>query len=181
MVAFRAGAAVLVSGALILGALGCSRDEAVKPTDLADPCALITDDMLARLAPGSPKESSSDLGDRSGTRTCSVDLTAGTAALRGDLQVTVSADGSDTYNSGWRANRCGQIGRKPAPDGPGDLSCLAVEPWDGSETRIDGLAWIGNDYEVRVAYQMVEPQQLPPSAEVDLRSLLAAAVEALPS
>jgi hypothetical protein len=53
-------------------------------------------------------------------------------------------------------------------------------PRDGAQARIDGWAWVGDDYEVNVVYQLVEPQIFPASAEQDLRALLAAAVDSLP-
>jgi hypothetical protein len=165
--------------ALLVVLAGC-QDEPASPAALPEPCELITDDLLARLAPGSQREPYSNLAQASGTRECAVDLTSGTGGLRGDLAIRVEVTGSDAFDEVWRSRRCEQIGADPATGGPGDVSCLTVSPWDGAQTRIDGWAWVGDDYQVQVAYQLVEPQALPSTAERDLRDLLAAAVAALP-
>jgi hypothetical protein len=179
MALIRTGA-VLVTGVLLFASAGCAGRPA-KPTELTDPCLLITDDLLSRLAPGSVRETISNLDNDSGTLRCTVDLTSGPAAMRGDLEVSVAVDGHDGYNDGWRSQSCGRVGGKPTSDGPGDTSCLIVTPWDGGESRIDGWAWIGDDYEAYVVYQLVEPQTLPSTAEQDLKALLVAAVDALPA
>ncbi|MEH0970412.1 hypothetical protein V6U77_04640 [Micromonospora sp. CPCC 205546] len=44
-----------------------------------------------------------------------------------------------------------------------------------------GVARVDGDYEARVTYQLIEPRNLPPTAEHDLRDLLAAAVDSLPT
>ncbi len=151
------------------------------PVALRDPCALITDDLLARLAPGSERTPDANIGDANGTRACNVDLTSGSGSLRGDLVIEVSADGADMYGEKWRSDRCAEFGATASADGPGDTSCFAVTPWDGGQTRIDGWAWVSDDYAARVGYQMVQPQTLPANAEPDLRALLAAATDALPT
>lgn len=151
------------------------------PAALRDPCALITDDLLARLAPGSERIPDANIGDRSGSRGCDVDLTSGSGAFRGDLRVEVSVDGVDMFDDKWRSDRCAEFAAAPGADGPGDISCLAVTPWDGGQTRIDGWAWVGDDHATKVAYQMVQPQTLPAGAEQDLRALLAAATDSLPT
>lgn len=152
-----------------------------EPSELRDPCALITDELLARLAPGAPRVPTSNLGEISGSMMCEVDLESGTGPMRGDLAVAVAVDGVDMYDDTWRAGRCAEIGSGPSTDGPGDLSCVAVTPWTGTQTRIDGYAWIGDDFQARVAYQLAEPSALPAGAENDLRGLLAAAVDSLPA
>jgi hypothetical protein len=170
-----------ISALALLAALAACTGERPDPAALRDPCDLITDDLLARLAPGSDRVPNANIGDTSGSRECSVDLTSGNRALRGDLAVEVSADGAGMYDEKWRSGRCGELGATPAADGPGDTSCFAVSPWDGGETRIDGWAWVGDDYAARVAYQVVQPKTLPAGAEQHLRGLLAAATDSLPT
>ncbi|MFI2713180.1 hypothetical protein ACH495_23955 [Micromonospora sp. NPDC018662] len=174
----RSTAAVVVTGAL-LAAAGCATDGTATPDELRDPCALLPADLLARLAPGASPSASANLGDRSGSRECAVDLTSGTA-MRGDLVVTVAVDAEGMYDDRWRRDRCARIAADPTGTGPGDISCVAVHPWDGGETRLDGWAWRGDHYQVHVAYQVVEPRTLPTGAEADLRGVLAAAVDSLP-
>jgi len=168
---------------LLLVVTGCSGDlggDPAEPSQLADPCALVTDDLLAKLSAGSPRAPSEILGEVSGSKSCEVNLEDGTSGMRGDLVVSVAVDGTDTYDDGWRNNRCGRIQADPSEDGPGDVSCLMVQAWDGGQSRVDGYAWMGDDFEARVAYQLVEPQELPAGTEDDMRALLAAAVESLP-
>ncbi|WFE39067.1 hypothetical protein [Micromonospora sp. WMMD998] len=174
----RSAAMLVVTGALLATA-GCATDETAQPDELRDPCALLPTDLLARLAPGAQPTASSNLGDRSGSRECAVDLTSGTA-MRGDLAVTVAVDAGGMYDETWRRDRCARIGADQSGAGPGDNSCVAVKPWDGGETRFDGWAWRGDHYEVRVAYQVVKPETLPAGAEADLRGVLASAVDSLP-
>lgn len=171
--------AVLAVGVLTVGVAGCGSGPAA-PAALPDPCELITGEVLDRLAPGSKREPREQLGDGSGSKSCDVDLTAGTGSLRGDLEVTVAVDGNESYDGGWQARQCAEIGAKPTSTGPGDASCLVISPWANGEARIDGRAWVDGDYEVRVTYQLVEPRNFPPGAEQDLRNLLAAAVDSLP-
>ncbi|MET9298538.1 hypothetical protein [Micromonospora aurantiaca (nom. illeg.)] len=130
-------------------------------------------------SPGAQPSASANLGDRSGSKECAVDLTSGTS-MRGDLVVTVAVDTDGRYDAKWRRDRCDRIAAEPSDAGPGDTSCTAVRPWDGGETRFDGWAWRGDHYEVRVAYQVVKPQTLPAGAEADLRGVLASAVDSLP-
>ncbi|WP_326564216.1 hypothetical protein [Micromonospora peucetia] len=170
---------VLVVCVLSVGATGCGAGPAA-PAALRDPCELINDEVLDRLAPGSARKPRAQLGDISGSRACDVDLTAGTASMRGDLEITVAVDGSEMYDDGWRAKQCAKIGAKLTSSGPGDASCLVTTPWTGGQARIDGRAWVGGDYEVSVTYQLVAPRSFPPGAEQDLRDLLAAGVDSLP-
>ena len=107
-------------------------------------------------SPGAQPSASANLGDRSGSKECAVDLTSGTS-MRGDLVVTVAVDTDGRYDAKWRRDRCDRIAAEPSDAGPGDTSCTAVRPWDGGETRFDGWAWRGDHYEVRVAYQVVKP------------------------
>ncbi|RFS45592.1 hypothetical protein [Micromonospora craniellae] len=73
----------------------------------------------------------------------------------------------------------GKFNGTPSTDGVGDVSCFVVRPSSsGAEARIDGLAWIGDEYEVRVACQLMKPPQLPAGAEQDLRAMLAAGIDA---
>jgi hypothetical protein len=180
MVTSRSIAAVTTACALTVALVACS-GERPDPVALRDPCGLITDDLLARLAPGSERVPEANIGDRSGSRACNVDLTSGSGGLRGDLGIEVSVDGAEMYDEKWRADRCAEFGATPAADGPGDTSCFAVTAWDGSETRIDGWAWVGDDHAAKVGYQLVQPQTLPAGAEQDLRALLASATESLPT
>ncbi|GHJ13190.1 MULTISPECIES: hypothetical protein [unclassified Micromonospora] len=175
----RSAATIVVAGAL-LAVAGCGTDETATPDELRDPCALLPADLLTRLAPGASPSASANLGDRSGSRECAVDLTSGTT-MRGDLVVTVAVDAEGMYDDRWRRDRCARIGSDLTGGGPGDNSCVAVRPWDGGETRFDGWAWRGDRYEVRVAYQVVEPKTLPAGAEADLRGVLAAAIDSLPA
>lgn len=161
---------------LMLVLAGCAGGPAA-PADLRDPCPLITDAMLDRLATGGTRVPAANTGGISGSKDCSVDLGD---AMRGDLLVAVSVDGVDLYDQRWRADRCARIEATPTTEGPGDHSCVSVLPWSGGQARIDALAWVGDDYEVRVGYQLVEPREFPDGAEKDLRDLLAAAVAALP-
>ncbi|SCG76693.1 hypothetical protein [Micromonospora humi] len=174
----RSAAILVVTGALLATA-GCAADDTAPPDELRDPCALLPADLLTRLAPGARPSASANLGDRSGTRECAVDLTSGTS-MRGDLAVTVAVDADGMYDETWRRDRCSRIATDPTGEGPGDSSCVAVTPWDGGETRFDGYAWRGEHYEVRVAYQVVKPEKLPAGAEADLRGVLASAVDSLP-
>ncbi|MEQ4301935.1 hypothetical protein ABNF97_11190 [Plantactinospora sp. B6F1] len=172
----------LLVGMLVVGLVGCGGPKApAPPSELRDPCELITDDMLARLAPGSTSMPSSQLSEFSGTRRCAVDLTSGTGGMRGDIGITVAMDGTESYDEAWRAERCARIGGEPTKDGPGDHSCFVVKPYQDGEARFDGWAWVGADFEVHVAYQLVKPETFPSGAEQDLRDLLAAAVDSLPT
>ncbi|WBB72151.1 hypothetical protein O7602_20830 [Micromonospora sp. WMMD1128] len=175
----RSAAMLVVTGALLATA-GCAADETAQPDELRDPCALLPTDLLARLAPGAQPSAAANLGDRSGSRECAVDLTSGTS-MRGDLAVTVAVDAGGMYDDRWRRDRCARIATDLTDAGPGDASCVAVKAWDGGETRFDGWAWRGDHYEVRVAYQVVKPQTLPAGAEADLRGVLASAVDSLPA
>ncbi|MFI7214695.1 hypothetical protein ACIBP4_26735 [Micromonospora maritima] len=176
----RPTAMILCAGALVMATSGCSADENVQPDQLRDPCALLPADLLGRLAPGARPSASANLGDRSGSRECAVDLTSGTS-MRGDLVVTVSVDAEGMYDEAWRQDRCARITAEQTTAGPGDTSCAAVRPWDGGETRFDAWAWRGDRYQVRVAYQVVQPQTLPAGAESDLREVLDQAVRSLPA
>lgn len=170
-----------VSGILLLATLaGCATGPAA-PAELHDPCPLITDDMLQRLAAGAPREPEELLGSISGRKECNVNLESGTSSLRGDLALVLSVDGVDIHDDKWQTSQCAKFNAKPTTDGPGDRSCLTVQAWADGEARIDGLAWIDDDYEVRVEYQVVEPHELPVGAEQDLRALLEAGVNALPT
>ncbi|MDG4788276.1 hypothetical protein O7626_20430 [Micromonospora sp. WMMD1102] len=172
----------LLVGMLVAGLTACGGPKApAPPSELPDPCALISEDLLARLAPGSKPELSSHLGEFSGTRTCAVDLTSGTGGLRGDIGFTIAMDGTESYDEAWRAKQCARGGVQPTRDGPGDHSCFAVRPYQDGEARIDGWAWVGADFEVYVAYQLIRPETFPPGAEEDFRDLLAAGVAALPT
>lgn len=171
--------ALLAAGLLLATLAGCA-DEPAEPAALGNPCGLISDEMLARIAPGSTREPSESGSGASGSKECAVDLTSGDGSLRGDLAVRVGVDGYDSFDEAWRTGRCDRIGATATADGPGDVSCLVVKPYADGEARIDGWAWVGDDYEAQVAYQLVDPQTLPPSAEQDLRDLLAAAVDSLP-
>ncbi|MEV0460639.1 hypothetical protein [Catellatospora methionotrophica] len=171
--------ALLAVGILLAALAGCA-DEPADPAALGDPCGLISDEMLARIAPGSTREPSQSGSGTSGSKQCAVDLTSGDGSLRGDLAVRVGVDGHDSFDEAWRIGRCDRIEARVTTDGPGDVSCMVVKPYANGEARIDGWAWVGDDYEAQVAYQLVDPQTLPPSAERDLRNLLAAAVDSLP-
>ncbi|MFY1693467.1 hypothetical protein [Plantactinospora sp. WMMB782] len=172
----------LLVGMLVVGLAGCGGPKAPAPSsELPDPCALIGDDLLARLAPGSKPEAWSHLSEFSGTRTCTVDLTSGTGGMSGDIGFTIAMDGTETYDEAWRARRCAKGGAAPTKEGPGDHSCFVVRPYQDGEARIDGWAWVGADFEVYVAYQLIKPETFPPGAEQDFRELLAAGVAALPT
>jgi hypothetical protein len=163
---------------MVAALAGCATPAA--PTELSDPCPLITEEMLQRLAPGAERVSEEGTGGKSGRKECTVDLESGSSSMRGDLYLVVSVDGVDMYDDKWRSGQCAKIGAKPTTAGPGDYSCFTLKPWADGEARIDGSAWVGDDYEVRVGYQLVEPRELPEGAEKDARDLLAAAVNALP-
>jgi hypothetical protein len=141
---------------------------------------LITAEMQQRLAPGAKLVPEENTGGDSGSKQCTIDLESGSSSMRGDLLLAVSVDGTGMYDEEWRSNQCEKIESQPAADGPGDYSCVKVAPWADGEARIDGHAWVKDDYEVRVGYQLVEPRELPAGAEKDMRDLLAAAVDALP-
>ena len=164
---------------LALAVAGCSNQDRPS-TVLQDPCALVTDRVLQQLAPGTERVSTANSGDISASKECSVDLESDSSSMRGDLTVTVAVDGTSSYDESWRAERCGGIDAEPSSDGPGDSSCLQVSPWDGSQARVDGWAWVGDDYEAYVVYQLVEPTTLPASAADDLRRVLDEAVASLP-
>ena len=119
---------VLLICALGIGLAGCSGSD-VEPADLRDPCPLITDDLLARLAPGAEREAGQSLGSQSGTKECNVDLTAGDG-FRGDLTVKVMADSSGSAET--QAAQCARIGAPIGPDGPGARPCCRARPGAGS-------------------------------------------------
>jgi len=178
----RAASRFCLAGLLVIAvATGCLGGGPAKPRDLRDPCSLIADDVRQRLAPGAPRVPAEYLGDISGRKECQVDLESGSSSLRGDLLVSVAVDGVDMYDADWRSGQCAKLKAEPSAAGPGDQSCIVVKPWADGEARIDGLAWIGDDYEARVGYQLVEPHTFPAGAEQDLRNLLAAAVDTLPA
>lgn len=139
---------------------------------------MITDEMLQRLAPGAHREHQDSLFDRTGSKMCAVDLTSGTA-FRGDLEVTYAVDGTGIFDAKWQSQQCAYFKGRPSAAGPGDVSCFVVRQWSDGQARLDGQAWIGDDYQVKVAYQLVEPMQFPAGAERDLRALLAAGIDAL--
>ncbi|WP_213454401.1 hypothetical protein [Rhizomonospora bruguierae] len=145
---------------------------------------MITDDMLARLAPGAAREPDRDVSSHGATLGCGVDLNAADG-FRGDLNVKVIAESSSSYNPSYnektQTEECDGIGAPLSQDGPGDRSCFVVHPWDGSQSRIDGWAFVGGHYAAKVAYQLQEPQQFPAGAEQDLRDLLDAAAASLPA
>ena len=169
----------LLSLMLVAALAGCS--EPAAPTELSDPCPLITDQMRQRLAPGAELVPEENTGGVSGSKQCTIDLQSGSSTMRGDLLLAVSVDGTGMYDEKWRSDQCAKIESTPTTDGPGDHSCVKVKPWADGEARIDGSAWVGDDYEVRVGYQLVEPRELPAGAEKDMRDLLEAAVNALPT
>lgn len=163
----------LLLATLVLALPGCSRDDdppVGRP--LPDPCALITPEVLDRLAPGGVRVPADDPVSRS----CSIDRTG---PVRGDLLVEVSADSRPGYDVVWRTARCQEIGAQPSPEGPGDAACLNVRQFDGLQARVDGWAWVGTGSQAHVAYRLVDPLSM--TAEQDLRDLLAAAVAALPA
>ncbi|CAN5788673.1 hypothetical protein BH10ACT1_BH10ACT1_16590 [soil metagenome] len=178
------GAVLALSLALatsIGGLAACSDDGDDGPSlALQDPCTLITDDVLARLAPDGERVPTRSMGDHSGSLECAVDLTSTPSDQRGDLGVDVTADGS-RFDDAWQAERCQDIDAEVTSSGPGDTSCTSVRPFDGSQARFDGYAWSERGYQVHVQYQLVEPQVLPATAEADVRVVLAAGVAALPS
>ncbi|MBG0569339.1 hypothetical protein [Actinoplanes aureus] len=176
----RAERLCLVGTLLTVALAGCA-EERGKPAELSDPGALITDDILERLAPGAVRVPEESLGAISGLKRCSVDLESDSSSMRGDLVLTVSVGGVDMYGPAWQKEQCASVNAQPAADGPGDRSCVRVRPWSDGEARVDALAWLGNDYQARVGYQVVRPRQLPPSAEQDVRVLLEAAVNVLAS
>ena len=167
--------ASLLLVALALVATGCGRDATSAPQPVDDPCPLITQQVLDRLAPDGVRVPSGDASNRS----CSVDL-SGSSPLRGDLLVEVSSSPAPGYDTTWRTARCREIGSQPSADGPGDTACLVVTPFDGAQSHVDGWAWVGTTYQAHVGYQLVEPPTLPATAEQDLRDLLAGAVASLP-
>lgn len=162
--------------ALALVAAGCGSDDTSDPQPVDDPCPLITQQVLDRLAPNGVRVPSGVASDRS----CSVDLTT-SSSLRGDLVVEVSSSTRPTYGTSQRTTRCSEIGSQPTADGPGDSSCVVVKPFDGSQSRVDGYAWVGSTYQAHVEYQLIDPPTLPLTAEQDLRDLLARAVASLPA
>lgn len=168
---------------LASGLAGCVlRDRPAPLREFPDPCLLVTDEVLERLAPGAqrvPQARAFAMGS-GGSKRCDVRLETGTSSMRGDLKLEVTAR-KEGYTAAWREEQCAGIRAEPGPAGPGDVSCVAVRAWDGSQTRVDGSAWVGKDYEVQVAYQLVEPQALPAGAEQELRHLLEAAVASLPA
>ncbi|QXC62424.1 hypothetical protein KSP35_06380 [Aquihabitans sp. G128] len=186
----RAGASAVVGGlVLLLVAVGLvaavtwarhDGDDDLS-TDLADPCSLVSQPTLDRLAPGATKEPSASSGGRSKELSCAVDLTASPDGFRGDLALDVAVDGGGQYDAAWRKRRCADIGAVPEEAAPGHRSCVVVQPFDGLESRIDAYAWVDDAYEVHVAYQLVEPKDLPASAEADVRALLAAGLASLPT
>lgn len=177
---FRRVQALVAAGVLSCCVTGCADDDQ-DAAPVSDPCPLISDAVLERLAPGAERTPVPEGAGVAGpSRRCEVSLESGTGSRRGDLTVTVSAAANELYDAAWRQEHCGKHEVKPARGGPGDFSCVAVTPFDGVETRVDGYAWVG-DYEAKVAYQLLEPQQLPARAEKDMRDLLAAAVNSLPS
>ncbi|MBF9132654.1 hypothetical protein I0C86_27410 [Plantactinospora sp. S1510] len=172
----------LAAGVLLVGLAGCAGSKPAAPAELQDPCVLVTDEMLGRLAPGSKRESSfQKYGESSGSKQCAIDLNSETGPFSGDIAIKVEVTDFDSFDARWRADRCADVGAKPTSDGPGDHSCLVVRPWKDGEARVDGWAWVGDNYEVYVAYQLVEPQTFPTGAEQDMRDLLAAGVDSLPT
>ena len=169
---------VLAAAAVLLAA--CTHHERVS-TDLRDPCDLVTDALLHRLAPGGERVPTSDEGTISASRSCEVDLTSSRPTMRGDLGVTVSVDGTEGYDGPWRARRCKEIGSPRTTVGPGDVSCFAVRARDGLQSRIDGWAWVGDDRAAHVELQIIDPAELPASARRDLRQLLARAIASVAS
>lgn len=170
---------VALLGAVLVGVGlgGCSRTEdLLTPAQLPDPCAMISDDVMQRLAPGSTREPVESVGGDSGYRQCQVDLTAG--SFSGDLGLELKV-GDGFFDKTWRKARCARIGGTPSDAGPGDTSCVVVTPWKDGEGRFDAYAWIDDDYEVWVVYQMIEPEEFPAGAEQDLRALLAAGIDAI--
>ena len=158
---------------LALAIAGCGSGATPEPQPVDDPCPLLTQQVLDRLAPGGVRVPSGGPSARS----CHVDLT-GSTSLRGDLVVEVSAG---AYDPAWRVARCQEIRAQRSPDGPGDAACVAVAPFDGAQSRVDGYAWVGPTHQAHVEYQLVDPPDLPATAEQDLRDLLAAAVASLPA
>ncbi|GAA0911876.1 hypothetical protein [Virgisporangium aurantiacum] len=141
--------------------------------------------MVDRLAPGGYRVPSDALGRLSGYKRCIVDTAnepfISTGPVRSFLQLEVAVDGSGLYGEAWRSSRCAELGAEPTPAGPGDVSCLEVAGWDGSEIRIKGWAWVGDRYQAWLIYRLFKPDELPDGAERDLRELFAAAVDSLPT
>lgn len=178
------GATVLLT-ALATGCGLLGDEEATPSTDLGDPCALLSDPLLDRLAPDAePPEASEILPETSGSGylSCAVDLTTAPAGgFRGDLGIQVRVDSGATFDEDWQVEHCAEVGADVTTEGPGDTGCIAVQRNDGLESRVDAWAWVGSDYEVSVGYQLIFPEELPPSAEEDVRNLLGAAVDQLPT
>src|SRR5687768_17607156 len=158
-------------------------DNPAAPASLSDPCLLITDELLERLIPGGIRAPTEHLGTISGHKQCDVDMAtpSGTVPVRASLAIQVAIDGVDPYDEAWRSKFRDAIEAEPTPDGPGDVACWRAAGRDGGETRIDGWAWVGDDYQAWVLYRLFEPQKLPTDAERLIRALLAAAANSLPS
>ncbi len=177
----RGAQTLLVVCLVACGLTGCTGEEEPEPAaSLNDPCGLISDDVLERLAPGAVLSIPETAGsESSGSKRCHIDLTTQTTTMRGDFGVDVSVN-EGLYDDDWKSEKCSERGADPGSDGPGDVSCAPVTKWDGGETRFDGWAWVGDDYEAYVYYQLVDPETMPSGAEQDLRDLLEAAVDSLP-
>jgi hypothetical protein len=183
----RLGKTAVALLALVAVASGCSLlddEEADPPRDIQDPCPLLTDSVLERLAPDAdPPEARNGLPETSGTGylSCEVDLsTAPAGGFRGDLTMQVWVDNVETFDADWQQEHCAELDVEVTTAGPGDTGCVSVQEDDGLESRVDGYAWIGSDYEVSVHYQLISPDELPDSAEDDVRALLYAGVDDLP-
>ena len=184
----RSGLTVVAVSALVVVAAACSllgEDDADPPRDIQSPCPLLTESILERLAPDAdPPVPTENLPDTSGTGYlgCEVDLsTAPAGGFRGDLTVQVWVDNVATFDADWQQERCAELDGEVTTAGPGDTGCVVVQDDDGQESRVDGYAWIGSDYEVSVHYQLISPDELPESAEDDVRDLLYAGIEDLPA
>lgn len=178
----RTATALLVVGALAATVGACARgaDEPDLPETLPDACALLSPEVLARLAPAQAEPVSTGAGAPSGQASCDVDLTLdGGSGMRGDLGVALEIDRAGAFGADVRQERCAEAGAEVTTEGPGDHACVAVTQFDGTQSRVDGWAWVGDGGQVRVVYQLVEPRTLPPTAEADVRDLLADAVDAL--
>jgi hypothetical protein len=184
----RLGKTTVVVLALLGATTACSpfgSEDADPPRDIQSPCPLLTESILDRLAPDADPPTPTDgLPDTSGTGYlgCEVDLTtAPPGGFRGDLTMQVWVDNVETFDEDWQAEHCADIDAEVTTAGPGDTGCVAVQEDDGQESRVDGYAYIGSDYEVSVHYQLISPDELPDSAEDDVRSLLYAGIEDLPA
>jgi hypothetical protein len=183
----RLGKTVVAVLALVAVATGCSvigEEDADPPRDIQSPCPLLTESLLERLAPGADTpEPNENLPETSGTGYlgCAVDLTtAPPGGFRGDLTIQVWVDNVETFDEDWQRDRCAELDTEVTTAGPGDTGCVVVQEDDGQESRVDGYAYVGSDYEVSVHYQLISPDELPESAEDDVRALLYAGIEDLP-